>query len=191
MSTSQYCPLAIDIRILRVLAAQDTPSNSFIIYGQIPDAKTAAIEKALNNLYAAELIELATPRAATLWMISPCGIKKLAEIDAANGAPGRMRSVSDSVQRVAESHRAATGNDPLHVTVCNSREPELPMRALLCIDEDELDDWWEALDVEQKADAFARFALHMYDDDCHVYVEPTIPVAGTIGDAEPVKATKV
>ncbi len=62
---------------------------------------------------------------------------------------------------------------------------DAPATALLCIDEDELDDWWESLDVEMKADAFAQFALHMHDGaESHVYVERTdcVPFGGTVGE---------
>jgi hypothetical protein len=71
-------------------------------------------------------------------------------------------------------------------TCCRHREPKEPSTALLCLDEDELDDWWESLDVELKADAFTNFALRMHTgEDSHVYIEPehpSIPVLGTVGE---------
>lgn len=74
------------------------------------------------------------------------------------------------------------------VSACHPGEPEAPATALLCVDEDELDEWWESLDVEMKADAFAQFALNMHHGfDSHVHVEPTdrVPLAGTVGDLSP------
>jgi hypothetical protein len=74
------------------------------------------------------------------------------------------------------------------VPTCRRRlEPEEPATAILCLDEDELDDWWESLDVEMKADAFTNFALRMHTgEDNHIYIEPkhpSIPVTGAIGPA--------
>jgi hypothetical protein len=58
---------------------------------------------------------------------------------------------------------------------------EEPPTALLCIDEDELDNWWQNLDVEQKADAFSGYTLDPSGSRSHIYIEPAIHVLGTIG----------
>jgi hypothetical protein len=90
-------------------------------------------------------------------------------------------------ERVDNKHAAAAAPrpEPIQVSVCNAEERKLPSTALICLDEDELDDWWASLDVECKADAFAQFALHMHEGhDSHVYVEPShlsVPVTRTLG----------
>lgn len=59
--------------------------------------------------------------------------------------------------------------------------------AVICLDADELDAWWQSLDVEQKADAFAQFSLAMYQGCSHIYIEPrenTIPFAGVVGSPQ-------
>jgi hypothetical protein len=58
-----------------------------------------------------------------------------------------------------------------------------PSTALLCVDEDELNDWWDALEVEAKADAFVQWSLGNDGRNSHVYIEPSIPVAGTLDTA--------
>ena len=74
------------------------------------------------------------------------------------------------------------------VTSCNHNEPEdnEPARALLCVDEDELDSWWDALEVEAKADAFAQWSLGNDGLNSHVYIERNsaaeIPVKGKVGE---------
>lgn len=61
---------------------------------------------------------------------------------------------------------------------------EEPATALLCVDEDELDDWWQNLDVEAKADAFVQWSLGNDGRNSHVYIEePRIPLAGTVGES--------
>jgi DNA-binding MarR family transcriptional regulator len=83
---------------------------------------------------------------------------------------------------------AAERLDPIGVTVCNRREPEVPDAAIatICIDEDELNNWWDGLEVEAKADAFTRYALDTEGRDSRVYIEPcaavSVPVVGTVGD---------
>ena len=91
-------------------------------------------------------------------------------------------------ERVDNKHAAAAAAprpEPIQVSACDAEERKLPSTALICLDEDELNDWWTSLDVECKADAFAQFALHMHEGhDSHVYVEPShlsVPVTGTIG----------
>lgn len=56
-----------------------------------------------------------------------------------------------------------------------------PAQALICLDEDELDGWWDALDVEAKADAFVQWSLGNDGRNSHIYIEPGIPVIDTIG----------
>ena len=50
----------------------------------------------------------------------------------------------------------ARQNDFAVVSLCHSQTPST---ATVCLDEDELDDWWHGLDVECKADAFVGFSL--------------------------------
>lgn len=83
---------------------------------------------------------------------------------------------------------AAAAERPTEVSVCNAAEPEEsdPARAILCVDEDELDGWWNALDVEAKADAFVQWSLGNDGRNSHVYIEPNdavrVPVRGVAGD---------
>ena len=77
---------------------------------------------------------------------------------------------------------------PLSVTVCHRAEPEdrKPAVAMLCINEDELDGWWDALDVEAKADAFSQWSLANDGSNCHLYLGPSrggIPLVGAIGES--------
>jgi hypothetical protein len=60
---------------------------------------------------------------------------------------------------------------------------EEPSTALLCVDEDELNDWWDALDVEAKADAFMQWSLGNDGHNSHVYIKSSIPVVGTLDTA--------
>ncbi|MDR3723295.1 MAG: hypothetical protein P4K83_02245 [Terracidiphilus sp.] len=88
---------------------------------------------------------------------------------------------------------------PILATICNGiqLENDDPSTALLCIDEDEVNAWWNSLDVEQKIDAFAQFSLSMYQNgSSHIYVgmihsNPTVPVEGSIGSEEPTPASEV
>lgn len=67
----------------------------------------------------------------------------------------------------------------------DSVEDDAPT-AVICLDEDELNSWWNSLDVEQKADAFAQFSLTMYQGVSHIYIEThgAVPVKGTVGSSQ-------
>jgi hypothetical protein len=96
-------------------------------------------------------------------------------------------------EQLVDSH-AHLDNQRASASVCNAKEPEVPPTALLCVDENELDDWWESLDVEGKADAFAQFALNMHHGfDSHIHVERTdrAPLAGTVGNLSPELTDKI
>lgn len=69
---------------------------------------------------------------------------------------------------------------PIHVTACHRPEPSAT--AFLCFSEDELDEWWNGLDVAEKADAFAGFSLRAQgQDESFVHVPETrIPVEGAV-----------
>ncbi len=88
------------------------------------------------------------------------------------------KSVADHMAEHAEGIRTFL-NLPRH------RE-EPPPVATVCVDEDELDDWWAEQDVEVKADAFMRWALNR--DRCYVSIPEIVrvPVLGECGrrDAE-------
>ena len=94
---------------------------------------------------------------------------------------GRAWLIGNEVRQVVSECARHT---PIRATCCNPPEPEPPMTALICLSEDELDDWWESLEVEQKADAFANFALHAHSGESYVAVEPSpsIPATGTVGE---------
>lgn len=106
---------------------------------------------------------------------------------AAGGPPLYSITQSGQVYLTAAEAMPSTQpptHEPLQVAICNRHEPEVPDadQALLCVDEDELDDWWDALDVEAKADAFAQYSLSNDGRNSHIHIEPShrIPVAGTI-----------
>lgn len=83
----------------------------------------------------------------------------------------------------AAAPASTLGEPRMQVTICDTQEPKLPAVATVCIGEDELDAWWDSLDVDQKADAFAGFALRMYQGESRIAVEPaSIPILGTVGE---------
>jgi hypothetical protein len=75
--------------------------------------------------------------------------------------------------------------EPIKEAVQSAIEMRAPATALICVNEDELDDWWEPLSVEQKAECFAGFALHELSGS-HAYVKgESVLVAGLVGDLSP------
>jgi hypothetical protein len=68
------------------------------------------------------------------------------------------------------------------VTICEHHEPEAPATALLCVDEEELDNWWANLDVEAKADAWSQWSLGNDGRNSHIHIESGVPVLGTVGE---------
>jgi hypothetical protein len=99
---------------------------------------------------------------------------------------GRVLLVSHKTDAVLNENVAPA---PARATCCNAAEPpeeHEPAVALLCVDEDELNDWWDALDVEAKADAFAQWSLGNDGRNSHIYIEPcaaiSIPVLGSAGE---------
>lgn len=75
---------------------------------------------------------------------------------------------------------------PIRAAICNRREPEPVATALISIAEDELDDWWETLDAEMKADVFADFCLGQYVKPSRIRDEVAhgVPLAGTLGERD-------
>ena len=96
---------------------------------------------------------------------------------------GRARLIGQEAQAVF-TERIPT--EPIVAPCCRHHEPEEPATTVICLDEDELDEWWESLDVDMKGDCFAGFALKMYrGENNHTYIEPehqSIPVRGTAGE---------
>lgn len=78
--------------------------------------------------------------------------------------------------------------EQIRITCCDHGAPVEGATALICLSEDELDDWWEALDVELKADAFSGFALRMRSGiDSRIHIEPPVvgvPILGTCGERD-------
>jgi hypothetical protein len=70
---------------------------------------------------------------------------------------------------------APVPDEPAADSARDNSGPEVPeaAQALLCVDEDELNDWWDALDVDAKADAFMQWSLGNDGRNSHVYIEPT------------------
>jgi hypothetical protein len=103
---------------------------------------------------------------------------------------GRTHLVAAETHFIMGGHPPAPAvEEPAQVSVCDLREPEVPDPAIatICIDEDELNNWWDGLGVEAKADAFTRYALDTEGRDSHVYIEPTstvsVPIIGTAGES--------
>lgn len=106
-------------------------------------------------------------------------------------AKGRAHSIAEDSRLIMGERlgEAAAATEPLQVSVCNHTEPpdlDEPAQALLCVDEDELNDWWNALDVEAKADAFVQWSLGNDGRNSHIYIERnetvSVPVTGKVGD---------
>jgi hypothetical protein len=67
----------------------------------------------------------------------------------------------------------------------SAEEPRFPATALLCVNDEDLDAWWDSLDVEGKAEAFAAYALDVAITGGRVHVDDLrIPVVGTIGGVD-------
>jgi hypothetical protein len=73
------------------------------------------------------------------------------KLDGLHGAPWFEITPADGCGELRE--------EPISVNVCHRPEAPAVSRATVCIDEDELNEWWEGLDVECKADAFLQFTL--------------------------------
>lgn len=79
----------------------------------------------------------------------------------------------------------------VHVSGCHANrasadEPDLSSVALACIAENDLDDWWQELDVELKADVFLTHTLGsgLRIHDCAaIHERLRVPVAGTVNAA--------
>lgn len=67
------------------------------------------------------------------------------------------------------------------VAPANSLEPKLPAVATICLDEEELDEWWAAMDISAKGIAFAEYSLRnagrLVGGE-----EMRIPIVGTAGE---------
>ena len=96
--------------------------------------------------------------------------------------------------RAAQSHthtEAGNGAGSATVSVCHSPEAPAEGRAVVCIGESELDDWWHEQDVEVKADAFLLWTLGTARGA--VEEAASVPVTGTIcgtGLISPIFATR-
>lgn len=71
----------------------------------------------------------------------------------------------------------------LYVQDLADREPrDAPATALVCVDEDELDEWWDDQDVEIKAEVFMRWALGDRESYVHIPETVRVPIRGTVGE---------
>lgn len=146
----------IDFRVLQALSQLGTPVVVTAL--RLPET-IGEIEQTLRILWVRGLVDRDKRTESTLWSLTEKGSEWIC---------------------------AAKNASPVQATVCHRPEPTVPATALLCVTEDELDDWWDTLDVEQKADAFAGFALTMYDPEhSHTYIESpnlSIPLVGDVGE---------
>ena len=97
--------------------------------------------------------------------------------------------VAEFIRTNAPTLRAilnAENNAPLSAHISHaSGVPQESPSALCCIDEDDLDNWWDEQDVEVKADAFLRITLNQTTSFIYCgnrFSEPRIPVVGSIGE---------
>jgi hypothetical protein len=90
---------------------------------------------------------------------------------------GEGWTLTEAGRIVAHMSGEAEAPGELRASVCAHGEP--PAVATMCLNEDELDEWWEDLDVECKAEAFLGFYL---GSSSHVSFEreTRIPLAGTV-----------
>jgi hypothetical protein len=138
--------------------------------------------------------------------ISPLGKARVCASDARRAWNGRVPTepVKEAVHAAATPPRTEAGSilheqlkgshahidrqaaAPVSVSLCNAQEPRVPDFATVCMNEDELDDWWSSLDVQQKASAFVEFSLETAparkSAESHTHIHTHIHVAGTVGD---------
>lgn len=129
-----------------------------------PFREHAVVWDALDRLQGDGLVAIsdARPDRATRWKLTARGAALLIagvarETFSAYQAARKRRfdfeSSSANLKGIAEAlHRE---EHPMHVAVCDRAEPA--STAMLCVAEGDLDGWWSDLDVEAKAEAFARF----------------------------------
>jgi hypothetical protein len=156
---------------------------------------TESIEvRLLQALLSLETWVTATILADHIAMRSPYVVEETLNILASKGhVTKRYFTPQQPVWSISGSGKVwltALGKDmprPMSATICHVEEPTIASVAYICLDEDELDNWWDGLDVEAKSDAFIGYSLRAQgQDDSHVYcpgldLDDSIPVRGTIG----------
>jgi len=153
---------AIEYMILDALSRQNSYITAQRIESLIGEASATSVDTTTNVLL---------------------GLESQHAVHAVNFMPERGYRITQLGRQSLDAHKAVRTS--ANTSVDDETEPPT---ALLCVDEDELDAWWESLDVEQKADCFTQFALTQYTGErCHIYIEQKpagIPITGTIGAEE-------
>jgi hypothetical protein len=121
------------------------------------------------------------------WIITPKGRAHLVACEAqeifdecARHTP--IRATLDDQLRGSHAKLDREGVPPARVSCCHPQEPKPAAVATVCLNEDELDDWWSCLDVEAKAAAFCEYSLA---EITRSYKKEGIPLAGVVGDLHP------
>lgn len=163
MNPTKTSTESIEVRLLQALLPLETPVSAMILADHIAMKSAYVVEETLNILASKGHVtkRYFSPQ-LPLWAISGAG----------------------------KTWLTALGLDmprPMSATICHVEEPRIPSLAYICLDEDELDNWWNGLDVEAKSDAFIGYSLRAQgQDDSHVYcpgleLDDSIPMKGTIG----------
>ena len=121
------------------------------------------------------------------WSITPKGRAHLVACEAqeifdecARHTP--IRATLDEQLRESHAKLDQEGVAPARVSFCRQAEPKPAAVATVCLNEDELDDWWSCLDVEAKAAAFCEYSL---GEITRSYNKEGVPLAGVVGDLHP------
>ncbi len=175
-NTMYLPPTALAMKILRTLRSKRPPGLPSALFDAARirclacfRAPLERIESQLEELRGQGLVErLSEPGGFFMWALSRAAVQIMEQDEA----------------EAAAALDAEAKAEPMSVTVCNSVEPDdrEPAHALLCVDEDELYDWWDALDVEAKAEAFVQWSLGNDGCNSHINIEPrtvSVPIVGT------------
>lgn len=134
-------------------------------------AHLARMLETADTVAHAELVELEIGQLVTrverlhgsAWLLTSAGLT----------AASRNRSA----RRHPQEKREERG--PVRVTMCHHTDAPVSSHATVCIDEADLDDWWDELDVELKSAAFLNYSFGAARSE--VDVTERVPVTGTIG----------
>lgn len=165
--------IRLDLLVLDLLSKASEPMSYATIHqnlkasAQLTDGTLGLLGRTLQqHLADGHILRLGNPSCIPDYEITPKGRAHLiAEETAAvlrehvTAEPAPLHvdiSPEDAAEALGDS--VSTGRvEPMQVTACHRTEP--PSVALCHLDEAHLDDWWNGLDVELKADAFLGFSL--------------------------------
>lgn len=166
--------LAVQRRVLRALARCAEPVGAeplrILINADPPEMSPTSLQLTLSVLHATDWIRMSVSGKFELtergWQILSDERKAMPRFD--------FESSSANLKAIAESL------DAERVTICEAKEP--PSHATVCVDEDELDEWWDQLGVDLKAEAFVRFSLYGVSHGDFSDHEARVPIEGAVGE---------